>query len=50
MPAIVCSLGALVVASIFYGWRSHYEAHMKLDKQLRERVVFMLWAAATKVS
>jgi hypothetical protein len=40
MPAIVCSVAAFTVASIFYAWRAHYETR---ERQLRERVALMLW-------
>jgi hypothetical protein len=45
MPAIVCSLAAFTVASIFYGWRAHHDSLMR-RQQLRERVAYMLWVAA----
>jgi hypothetical protein len=43
MPAIVCSVGAFTVATIFYAWRAHYETHFKQQRLLRERVALMLW-------
>jgi hypothetical protein len=43
MPAIICSLAAFTVASIFYAWRAHYETHFQRERQLRERVALMLW-------
>jgi hypothetical protein len=43
MPAIVCSIAAFTVASIFYAWRAHYETHFKRERQLRQRVALMLW-------
>jgi hypothetical protein len=44
MPVIFCSLSALLVASIFYGWRG-YAATLR-QRQLRERVAYLLWVVA----
>jgi hypothetical protein len=46
MPAIVCSLAAFTVASIFYVWRAHYEAYIKKEQRLRQRVAYLLWVMA----
>ena len=43
MPAIVCSLAAFTVASIFYAWRAQQEVLWKKQRQLRDRVSHMLW-------
>ena len=43
MPAIVCSVAAFTVASIFYAWRSQQEVLGKRERQLRDRVAHMLW-------
>jgi hypothetical protein len=48
MPAIVCSLGAFTVASIFYTWRALFEAQFKKEQQLRQRVAYMLWIMTTQ--
>jgi hypothetical protein len=31
------------VASIFYGWRAHAQVHVKRERQIRERIAYMLW-------
>jgi hypothetical protein len=47
-PIISCNLAALAIAAIYYGWRDFYR-HWRLDqKQLRERVAYMLWVAANR--
>jgi hypothetical protein len=46
MPAIVCSLGAFTVASIFYAWRAHADLRHKKDRLLRDRIAHLLWAVA----
>jgi hypothetical protein len=46
MPAIVCSLAAFTVASIFYAWRAHFETHLKRERQIRQRVAYLLWTVA----
>lgn len=46
MQVIICSLAALLVAVIFYGWRGYYTALIRRHKMLRERVAYMLWTAA----
>jgi hypothetical protein len=48
MPAIVCSVAAFTVASIFYTWRAHFETQFKREQQLRQRVVYMLWVMANQ--
>jgi hypothetical protein len=48
MPAIVCSLGAFTVASIFYTWRAHYLAFTNHRRQLHDRVAFLLWTVANQ--
>lgn len=45
MPAIVCSLGAFSVASIFYVWRAHMVTRLHRQR-LHERVAYMLWVMA----
>lgn len=47
MPNVICSLAALAVASVFYGYRAYFE-HLKIRQRLlRERVAYMLWVMAT---
>ena len=46
MPAIVCSLAAFTVASIFYAWRAHAEVRDKKERQIRDRIAHLLWVVA----
>jgi hypothetical protein len=46
MQAIYCSLCALTVAAIFYGWREYQSRHDRRERVLRERVAYMLWVIA----
>jgi hypothetical protein len=46
MSFVVCSVAALSVASLFYCWRAHDDKLKQRDKQLRERVTYMLWVMA----
>jgi hypothetical protein len=48
MPAIVCSLAALTVASIFYAWRAHVMTHLQPRRHLHQRVAYMLWVMANQ--
>jgi hypothetical protein len=44
-----CNLAALAIAALFYLWRDVYHRPRKLnDVQLRERVAYMLWVAASR--
>jgi hypothetical protein len=45
---IPCGLAALVVAGIYYTWRAYFEALMRRERTLRERVAWMLWVAAER--
>jgi hypothetical protein len=44
MQTVYCSLCALAVATIFYGWREY--RHDRPERVLRERVAYMLWVMA----
>ena len=48
MPAIVCSLAAFTVASIFYAWRAYMFDREKRERSLRDRVAYMLWVMANQ--
>jgi hypothetical protein len=50
MPAIVCSVAAFTVASLFYAWRYHQDTVLKQHRQLRERIAFLLWVMAHQVT
>jgi membrane protein implicated in regulation of membrane protease activity len=43
MSFVVCSAAALSVAMLFYYWRERRDKDSQRDKQLRERVTYMLW-------
>jgi hypothetical protein len=47
----VClNLTALTVALIYYSWRDGYVARLQRERTLRERVAYMLWAAAQQMA
>jgi hypothetical protein len=46
MNVVVFSFAALSVASLFYCWRAHDDKVKQREKQLRERVTYMLWVMA----
>jgi hypothetical protein len=49
MHLIVCDIACLAIAALYYTWRDVYQHHRK-RQQLRERVSYMLWAAAAKAA
>jgi hypothetical protein len=46
MQSVYCSLCALTVAAIFYGWREYQARNDGRERALRERVTYMLWVMA----
>jgi hypothetical protein len=50
MPTIVCGLSSLMVAGIFYSWRSYQDLVAQKHRQLRERVAYMLWVMAKTIT
>lgn len=50
MHPILCSLAALAVANIFYFYRSYQVDLVVRQRALRERVAYMLWMAAQRIS
>ncbi len=46
MPLIYCNVCALAVAAIFYSWREYHVRHDGRERQLRQRVAYMLWVMA----
>jgi hypothetical protein len=46
MQTVFCSLCALSVATIFYGWREYQSRNNRRERVLRERVTYMLWVIA----
>jgi hypothetical protein len=49
MNVVVYAASALSVAILFYGWRAYHEKMQSRNKQLRERVTYMLWVMANSV-
>lgn len=49
MPNLICSLGALAIANIYYAYRYWLRKQQARNRQLRERVTYMLWTAAQKI-
>jgi hypothetical protein len=50
MQFVALNLTAFVVAGIFYAYRDRYVAGLRRMTPLRERVTFLLWAAAQRVA
>jgi hypothetical protein len=49
MNVVVYAASALSVAVLFYGWREYHQRIVGRQKQLRERVTYMLWVMANSV-
>jgi hypothetical protein len=49
MSAFVCAVSAMSVALLYSTWRAHHEKLGMRQKQLRERVTYMLWCMANNV-
>lgn len=45
-PVIVVTFQAIAVAAIYCIWRAYRQAIDRKKPQLRDRIAFMLWAAA----
>ncbi len=50
MNTIFCNLAALAVANIFYWYRAYRSSQYQHNQILRERIAYMLWVAASRVS
>jgi hypothetical protein len=46
MSVIVCAVTAMSVAVIYSNWRTYEQKNQSRQKQLRERVAYMLWVMA----
>lgn len=46
---IICDLACLAIAALYYTYRDVYQ-HRRKRAVLRERVAYMLWAAAAKAA
>lgn len=47
MQPIWPNIAALVIAALFYTWRTWMQVCRRRDRILRERVAYMLWIVAT---
>jgi hypothetical protein len=43
------SVAALAVASIYYIWKAYFHVQVYRERQLRERVAYLLWVTANCV-
>jgi hypothetical protein len=50
MQTVYCGLCALSVALIYYGWREYHQRNTGRERQLRDRVAYMLWVMANGVA
>ena len=50
MIPLVGPIGALAVASIYYTYRDYMLSLQSKEKKLRERVAFLLWSVAERVT
>jgi hypothetical protein len=48
MSAFVCAISAMSVALLYCSWRTYHDKIMLRQKQLRERVTYMLWVMANQ--
>ncbi len=46
MSVFVCAVTAMSVALIYSNWRAHQQKSETRQKQLRQRVTYMLWVMA----
>ncbi len=49
MQLLSCNLAALAIATLYYMWRDYYLVYMQRERQIRERVAYMLWTAANRM-
>jgi hypothetical protein len=50
MHMICCNVAALSVACLFYVWRSYAAGLVCRERTLRERVTYLLWVMANRIS
>jgi hypothetical protein len=50
MQLLITTLPTFAVAAIYCVWRRVYEAQVRREQTLRERVTRMLWVIATEVA
>jgi hypothetical protein len=46
MSMFVCAISAMSVALLYSTWLSHFQRTVQRNRQLRERVTYMLWVMA----
>jgi len=46
ISVLTCNLATFTIAALYYYWRDVYQAKRRKERQLRQRVAYMLWAAA----
>jgi hypothetical protein len=49
MEMLCCNVAALVVALLYYIWRSYHHARLARQRVLRERVAYLLWVIAERI-
>jgi hypothetical protein len=49
MSVFVCAISTMSVALLYSTWRTHFHHVVQREKQLRERVTYMLWVMANTV-
>ena len=45
---LTCNVAALAIAALYYTWRDKLAKRSHTGRVLRERVAYMLWAAAQR--
>lgn len=45
---LTCNVAALAIAALYYTWRDKFAKRVYTSRVLRERVAYMLWAAAQR--
>jgi hypothetical protein len=48
LQLITCNLAVLIIAGLYYTWRDRFAKANEQRQVLRERVAYMLWAAAQR--
>jgi hypothetical protein len=49
MELLCCNAAALAVALVYYTWRAYDQARSARQRQLHERVAYMLWVVADRM-
>jgi hypothetical protein len=49
MHPLWCNVAALAVALLYLVWRTHQRLLLRRQRQLRERVAYMLWVMIDRV-